>query len=402
MNILWIGFLVLGACVSGQRNPTISYISPERIMYIGETTEMKCSVQYATGYSVLWTKIDENQPSGSIPLSKGTSLILPETRFSLQLQAASSTYILTIKDIQETDAGIYQCQVLISTQNVISAEVKLSVRRPPVISDDSTRSVVATVGENVQLECRATGYPTPNIFWRRQNNALLPTGGAIYSGEVLQINSVTKDDRGTYYCVAENYVGKGEFLTNFEKMLFAMNVFRLVIVHGYGFKCSVIFFLLLIGARRNVALDVEFAPVITVSRPRVGQALQYDMDLECNIEAYPQPAVTWLRDGFQLSNNQHYMISHFSTADEFTSTTLRVLSIEKKQYGKFQCQAANKFGIASATVELVETVIPVCPPACGTNQYSSGSEPVGGVNKLWHIFSFSSAAYFAARSMCPA
>jgi hypothetical protein len=88
--------LCLACCVHGQRNPTISYISPERIMNIGETTEMKCSVQYASGYSVLWVKLDANQPSGSIPLSKGTSLIIPETRFALKFVPDSSTYSLTV------------------------------------------------------------------------------------------------------------------------------------------------------------------------------------------------------------------------------------------------------------------------------------------------------------------
>jgi hypothetical protein len=39
---------------------------------------------------------------------------------------------------------------------------------------------------------------------------------------------VSKDDRGTYYCVAENGVGKGK--------------------------------------RRNIAVEVEFSPVITVPR----------------------------------------------------------------------------------------------------------------------------------------
>lgn len=56
----------------------------------------------------------------------------------------------------------------------------------------------------------------------------------------------------------------------------------------------------------NIAVEVEFKPVVTVPRPRLGQALQYDMDLECHIEAYPPPAITWHKDGVQLSNNQHY------------------------------------------------------------------------------------------------
>ena len=36
------------------------------------------------------------------------------------------------------------------------------------------RSVVATEGQRVELKCYASGYPPPDIYWRRQDNALLP------------------------------------------------------------------------------------------------------------------------------------------------------------------------------------------------------------------------------------
>ena len=190
----------------------------------------------------------------------------------------------------------------------------VSVRIPPIIFDNSTRSVIVSEGEGFKLECYAGGYPAPivinlpiicspyilnstysimgwfqQVSWRRENYAVLPTGGSQYRGNILQIPSVSKDDRGTYYCVAENGVGKGK--------------------------------------RRNIAVEVEFSPVITVPRydsfrlwsirsiwfdfvsqrrPRLGQALQYDMDLECHVIAYPPPAITWWKDDIQLSNNQHY------------------------------------------------------------------------------------------------
>lgn len=92
--------------------------------------------------------------------------------------------------------------------------------------------------------------------------------------------------------------------------------------------------------------------MITAPRPRLGQALQYDMDLECHVEAYPPPAIIWLKDDVQLSNNQHYSISHFATADEYTDTTIRVITIEKRQYGEYVCRAANKLGTAETKVEL--------------------------------------------------
>lgn len=66
------------------------------------------------------------------------------------------------------------------------------------------------------------------VSWRRENYAVLPTGGSQYRGNILTIPSVSKDDRGTYYCVAENGVGKGK--------------------------------------RRNIAVEIEFSPVITVPR----------------------------------------------------------------------------------------------------------------------------------------
>lgn len=76
--------------------------------------------------------------------------IIKKNQFYFHKQA-SSTYTLQIKDIQETDAGFYQCQVLISATNRISAEVELQVRRPPIISDNSTRSIVVSEGEGCVL-----------------------------------------------------------------------------------------------------------------------------------------------------------------------------------------------------------------------------------------------------------
>ncbi|XP_071875389.1 septate junction protein lachesin isoform X1 [Bombus fervidus] len=325
--------------VKSQRTPTISYISQEQIKDIGETVEFRCSVLYAPDFPVVWTKINKNVANDQLPLSHGSTLIIRDTRFTLKYDDALSTFRLQIKDIQETDAGFYQCKILISLNNYVSANVELQVRRPPIISDNSTRALVVTEGQPVQLDCYAGGFPTPRISWRRENNAILPTGGSIYRGNTLKISTIRKEDRGTYYCVAENGVGR--------------------------------------GARRNINVEVEFAPVITAPRPRLGQALQYDMDLECHVEAYPPPAIVWLKDDVQLSNNQHYSISHFATADQYTDTTIRVITIEKRQYGEYVCRAANKLGTAETSVELFETTVPVCPPACGQAlYYGAGVVPV--------------------------
>ena len=126
----------------------------------------------------------------------------------MRYDTASSTFTLQIKDVQRTDEAVYQCQIIVGINNKVTNHVELSVSQPPVIADDSTRSVVVQENAPAELLCRASGSPKPIISWRRENNAVLPTGGIVYKGNVLKIHSVKKEDRGTYYCVADNGIGR--------------------------------------------------------------------------------------------------------------------------------------------------------------------------------------------------
>ena len=111
------GFLILfaGFAVNGQdRRPTISYITqPEIVTDIGGTVEMKCSVQYGEDYPVVWMKLDPVDRSNDLSITSGTTMILRDPRFNVDLNKQTSTYTLRIEDIQETDVAVYQCQVII-------------------------------------------------------------------------------------------------------------------------------------------------------------------------------------------------------------------------------------------------------------------------------------------------
>lgn len=85
--------------VTGQRFPTISYISQEKVIDIGGSIELECSVQYVRDFPVLWIKMDNVDPSRTIPLSTGSNLIVKDSRFSLRYDQASSTYTLQVGTI---------------------------------------------------------------------------------------------------------------------------------------------------------------------------------------------------------------------------------------------------------------------------------------------------------------
>jgi len=349
---LFIGLLWVASLCQGQRTPTISYITPEISTKIGGTIEMDCSVLYATEYPILWVKLpshcssaretynlraQESDTCTPVPLSSGSALIVRDNRFSMRYDTASSTYTLQIKDVQRPDEGTYQCQIIVAINNKVTQHVSLKVSQPPVIADNSTRSVVVQENESAELICSASGSPTPSVSWRRQNNAILPTGGIQYRGNVLKIHSVKKEDRGTYYCVADNGIGK--------------------------------------PAQRNVAVEVEFPPTVE-GGGNIGQAMGYSVELNCQVEAFPRPTITWVHEGIQLSTNQIYAVDNgYITADDFTETSVRIKKMGRRQLGNYTCRAQNKLGNTEKVFRVYESYVPNCEVGlCG--DFSSGSSGI--------------------------
>lgn len=171
----------LSVLANQQRTLNISHITQEQIIDIGGALQLECSVQYAEEYPVLWM-MTLNDRSDSVFLSIGSSLVIRDSRLTIRHDRGhdppSSNYTLQIDDVQQTDAGIYQCQVVMSPTNTISAEVVVSVRVPPVIVDNSTQTLIVSEGKSAQMECYASGYPRPTISWRRKNDTILTTGTA--------------------------------------------------------------------------------------------------------------------------------------------------------------------------------------------------------------------------------
>ena len=331
--------------VLGQQNPSIVHITPGQTINLGDTIDLSCSVQYGSNYPIIWTKLSENPNSPPLFISKDAALTVYDNRYSIRHDDSSSTYTLQVSKIQETDTGIYQCQVVTSATNRITADTFISVRIPPLILDSSSsRGLIVGAGDTFTLSCNASGVPEPKISWRRENNGLLPTGGTVSKGNTITIYNATKDDRGVYYCIADNGVGR--------------------------------------AAKRSIGVEIEFAPQVSLLRARYQQALGYAAELHCSIEASPAPDISWLKDGYQINSptlasnypgqsdstgslTPAYHISTSSNSHDFFQSTLRIRRVEQRDYGTYRCRAINKLGDRSNSMQLEpSTSGPVCPPAC--------------------------------------
>ena len=68
-------------------------------------------------------------------------------------------------------------------------------------------SLIVEQGQNVSLQCKATGQPTPKITWRKALSHVPKARAAAIDGK-LTLWNVTKADSGTYACSAKNLLGQ--------------------------------------------------------------------------------------------------------------------------------------------------------------------------------------------------
>jgi hypothetical protein len=125
---------------------------------------------------------------------------------------------------------------------------------------------------------------------------------------------VKKEDRGRYICEASN--GIGEAVT------------------------------------KAVLLEVNFGPILSAKRPKIGQKEGYEAQLICKVTAYPPAAVSWLRNDKELNNNEHYEISYLGAKNEETTSTLKLKSVAQHHYGEYTCKAKNVVGDGETIMEL--------------------------------------------------
>lgn len=320
-------------CFKAQQNPTIVHITPGQTVDLGDTVDLSCSVQYGANYPIIWTKLSDNPNNPPLFISRDAALTVLDNRYSIRHDDSSSTYTLQVSKIQDIDTGIYQCQVVTTVTSRVTADTFISVNIPPLISDNSSRGINIGTGDTFTLSCNATGFPMPKISWRRENNGLLPTGGVIAKGNSITIYNASKEDRGIYYCIADNGVGK--------------------------------------PARRSVGVEIEFSPQIELIRPKYQQAYGYPAELDCSIEASPAPDISWLKDGYQIvSDKNFYDISQTNSYD-FIRSRLRIKKVDFRDYGTYKCRAVNKLGDTSKDMLLERSYEPVCPPACLEGEYLS-------------------------------
>ncbi|KAM4708489.1 palladin isoform 2-T2 [Discoglossus pictus] len=128
----------------------------------------------------------------------------------------NGVHSLIIEPATTRDAGMYTCVASNRAgQNSFSLELIVAAKdahKPPVFLEKLQNTGVAE-GYPVRLECRVSGMPPPQIFWKKENDSLTHNTERVsmhqdnYGYLCLLIQGATKEDAGWYTVSAKNEAG---------------------------------------------------------------------------------------------------------------------------------------------------------------------------------------------------
>ncbi|KAM8867427.1 contactin-3 [Synchiropus picturatus] len=153
--------------------------------------------------NLFWECKANGKPKPSYSWLKDGQPLVPGSRMQIENGA------LSVTALDLSDSGMYQC-VAENKHGVVYSSAQLIVlASAPSFSRSPLRALLkARSGSEVTLECTPQASPPAISFWKKGNEVMQRSERiALYSNGTLKIANVTKQDAGSYTCVAKNQFG---------------------------------------------------------------------------------------------------------------------------------------------------------------------------------------------------
>ncbi|XP_071607418.1 hemicentin-1 isoform X3 [Heliangelus exortis] len=237
---------------------------------------------------------------------------------SSTLQILHNGKILKLLKATTDDAGQYSCKAI----NVAGSSEKLfnlDVLVPPSIAGAGTpREIAVILNQEISLECRAKGFPFPDIHWFKDGKPLFlgdPNVELLDRGQVLHIKSARRVDKGRYQCSATNPAGKQV---------------------------------------KEIKLNIHVPPSIKGGNitTEVSTLLNNLINLECETKGIPAPTITWLKDGRPIISSPQAL---YVDRGQF----LKIPQAQVSDSAKYTCRVSSAAGAAEKNYYVDVYVPPV-------------------------------------------
>ncbi|XP_012495163.1 PREDICTED: hemicentin-2 [Propithecus coquereli] len=272
----------------------------------GQPLTLECDANGSPAPEIVWLKDGQLiPPAGSHRLLDGArSLHFPR--------------------IQEGDSGLYSCRAE-NQAGIAQRDFDLLVLIPPsVFGAGAAQEVLGLAGDDVELQCRPSGVPMPQVEWTKDGQPVLPGGPHMQlreDGQVLSIASSHLGDEGRYQCVAFSPAGQ---------------------------------------QAKDFQLRVHAPPTIWGSNETGEVAVMegHPVWFLCEARGVPSPNITWFKDGALLPPSAEAVYAR-------GGRQLQLGRAQGSDAGIYTCKASNAVGAAEKATRLEVYVPPTIEGAGG-------------------------------------
>ncbi|XP_061153333.1 hemicentin-1 isoform X4 [Syngnathus typhle] len=360
--------------------PSILDFEQEVVVVEGKQAQLACVAKGVPQPTLSWEK--DGVLSG---VQTGEYTILPSGE-------------LVIDTAQPGDAGSYTC-VASNDLGHDSRTASLSVHTQPVFTE-LLGDISLNKGERLLLECGVSGIPLPRITWAFNDNILPVHYDHVSGRSELVIERLSKEDSGTYTCVAQNPVGSikslafvdvkeppiidGDLHSNRVEPLGANAVLNCDVrgdplptiqwskngvnlhindrvrrldngslaIYGTVVEDAGTYICVAVNiagvVQKSVSLTLQSAPTFTVEPVTTVVDAGTTLVLNCQAEGEPTPVIEWSRQGHPLLASDHF--------SSLSNGSLRVNSAQKEDTAEYECVARNSLGSVLVRVGLTVRV----------------------------------------------
>uniref|UniRef100_A0A3Q1B3Z1 B-cell receptor CD22 n=1 Tax=Amphiprion ocellaris TaxID=80972 RepID=A0A3Q1B3Z1_AMPOC len=180
--------------------PSVS-VSPSAEIVEGSSVNLTCNGEANPAATYTWFKVNDRDPLSQTPQ-------------------------LNFRSIRSSESGQYSCTATNALGNT-SSSIYINVKYAPKFASLSViPSGEIVEGSSVNLTCSSDANPAANYTWYKENQTLLQGPEHIY-----HFTSISPDDRGIYYCKAENQFGHINSLFLFLNVQLHFCVFLYLLKH---------------------------------------------------------------------------------------------------------------------------------------------------------------------------
>ncbi|XP_014824666.1 PREDICTED: immunoglobulin superfamily member 10-like [Poecilia mexicana] len=281
------------------------------------------------------------------------SVVRSHQRMSEKRISVLANGTLFIKDVNPEDDGKYECIATSSTGSERRV-VTLSVEKrehPPEIVETSQNTTELSFGDQLRLNCSATGEPKPKILWRLPSKAVVDQWRRMSSriqvlvNGTLVVNTVSDKDAGDYLCVAQSPIGD------------ALQLMRVTV------------------SMKPAKIEPKFDRKKQVHYGK-------DLRVDCKASGAPKPDISWgLPDGTMVNSALQADAGHGGGRARrytlFENGTLFLNQVSTSEEGDYTCYAENQVGKDEMHVHI--TVVTAAPRIRPPSQTYARVKPGGNI-----------------------